>query len=266
MGAVKTIAGSSESDQWPPGSVLVVVATYRERDIIASLAEAVLSVDPALQLLVVDDESPDGTGEIVRRECGRNSRLHLLVRHGRRGLGGAVLEGFREARRRGFEVAVNMDADFSHDPIDIPRLLAAMDPAGGRPADMVVGSRKVAGGGVVGWPIWRHAASRAVCWYTRWVLRVPVRDASSGFRAVRLSVLDRTDGHFSEGYAFFEHLAWSVHRAGGMTVEVPITFTNRKLGKSKASPAAVVRGVADLLRLTAFTWLRPGRRGFPTRG
>jgi len=258
MQAVKTTVDLRPSDDWPPGRVLVVVATYRESDAIAAIAEAVLAAAPDLQMLVVDDDSPDGTGEIVRRESERNPRLHLLVRHGRRGLGGAVLEGFQAAQRHGFDIAVNMDGDFSHDPADIPRLLAAMDPAGGRPADMVVGSRKIRGGGVVGWPIWRHAASRMVCWFTRWVLCVPVRDASSGFRAVRLSVLDRVAGDFSEGYAFFEHLAWAVHRAGGRTVEVPITFTNRKLGESKASPAAIGRGVADLLRLAAATWLRSG--------
>lgn len=243
-------------DEWPPGRVLVLAATYCEAENVPALAAAVLAVSPELQLLIVDDDSPDGTGGIALEEAKRNPRLHVLVRRGRRGLGSAIVEGFRAARRHGFEIAVNMDADFSHDPADIPRLLAAIEPAGGRPMDVAIGSRRVPGGGVVGWPISRHVASRLVCGFTRLVLRVPVRDASSGFRAVQLSTFERIDGDFFRGYAFFEHLVWRIHRAGGRMIEVPITFTERVRGESKVNLAEAARGIADLMRLAAATWLR----------
>jgi dolichol-phosphate mannosyltransferase len=148
-----------------------------------------------------------------------------------------------------------MDADFSHDPADIPRLLAALEPVGGKAADVVVGSRRVPGGQTVGWPLSRHVASRLVGWFTRWVLWVPIRDASSGFRAVRLAIFDRVSGPFAQGYAFQEDLLWRVHRAGGRLAEVPITFTDRQKGASKADFAESRRSIGELLRLARQTWL-----------
>lgn len=248
-------ADTHSSGAWPAGRVLVVSATYNERENIDSLIERVLGVDPELQLLIVDDDSPDGTGQIALDLAERQPRLHVLIRRGRRGLGSAILEGFELGRRRGFEVAVNMDADFSHDPADIPRLLAALEPVGGRPADVVVGSRRVPGGCTVGWPLSRHVASRLVGWFTRWVLWVPVCDASSGFRAVRLAVFDRVSGPFAQGYAFQEDLLWRVHRAGGRLAEVPITFTDRQRGSSKADFAESSRSIGELVRLARRTWL-----------
>jgi len=243
------------SGDWPAGRVLVVSATFNERDNVASLIDRVLAVSPELQLLIVDDESPDGTARIALDHALVQPRLHVLVRQGRRGLGSAIMEGFGLARRHGFEVAVNMDADFSHDPDDIPRLLAALEPIGGRPADVVVGSRRVPGGRTVGWPLSRHVASRLVGWFTRWVLWVPIRDASSGFRAVRLAIFDSITGPFAEGYAFQEDLLWRVHRAGGRLGEVPITFTDRRRGSSKADFAESRRSIGELLRLARRTWL-----------
>ena len=230
-------------------------ATYNERENIATLIECVLAVSPDLQLLIVDDDSPDGTGQIALSLAERNPRLHLLVRRGRRGLGTAILEGFELGRQQGFDVAVNMDADFSHDPADIPRLLAALEPVGGRPVDVVVGSRRVPGGQTVGWPLSRHVASRLVGWFTRWLMWVPIRDASSGFRAVRLAIFDRISGPFAQGYAFQEDLLWRVHRAGGRLAEVPITFTDRQRGASKADFAESRRSIGELLLLARKTWL-----------
>lgn len=241
-------------DEWPPGRVLVQAATYNERENIAALIEAVLAAAPAAQMLVIDDDSPDGTAAIALEIAARDPRVHVLVRSGRRGLGGAILAGFLLARERGFEIAVNMDADFSHDPADIPRLVAALDPAGAAAYDVAIGSRRVPGGKTIGWPLSRHLASRLVSWFTRWVLWVPVRDASSGFRAVRLSVLDRVVTNLAEGYGFFEHLLWEVHRAGGRIVELPITFTERRHGTSKADLAAARRGIGELLTLACRTW------------
>ena len=243
-------------DDWPAGQVLVQAATYNERENIAALIDAVLAAGPDLQLLIVDDDSPDGTGRFALDVAEREPRLNVLVRRGRRGLGSAILEGFMTARAHGFEVSVNMDADFSHDPADIPRLLAALDPAGGRPADIAIGSRRVAGGRTIGWPLSRHVASRLVCWFTRWVLWVPALDSSGGFRAVRLSTLDRIDREkFAQGYAFQEDFLWRVHRAGGRIVEVPITFTDRTRGSSKADFAETRRSIGELLHLARITWL-----------
>lgn len=250
-----TAADVHSCTDWPPGRVLVVSATYNEQYNIAALIDRVLAVSPDLQLVIVDDDSPDGTGRAALAAAERNPRLHVLVRHGRRGLGTAIMEGFELGRRHGFEVAVNMDADFSHDPADIPRLLAVLEPVGGRPVDVVVGSRRVPGGQTVGWPISRHVASRLVGWFTRWVLWVPIRDASSGFRAVRLGIFDRVSGPFARGYAFQEDLLWRVHRAGGRLAEVPITFTDRQRGASKADFAESRRSIGELLRLAWQTWL-----------
>ena len=250
-----TTAATRSRDDWPPGRVLVVSATYNERDNVVALVDRVLAVAPELQLLIVDDDSPDGTGRIALERAAAEPRLHVLVRHGRRGLGSAIVEGFRLAHEHGFDVAVNMDADFSHDPADIPRLLAALEPVGGRPAAVVVGSRRVPGGRIVGWPLKRHVASRLVSWFTRWVLRVPIRDASSGFRAVRLEDFSRLPGPFAEGYAFQEDMLWRLHRAGGRLAEVPITFEDRKAGVSKADIAESRRSIGELLHLARLTWL-----------
>ena len=243
-------------DDWPAGRVLVQAATYNERENIEHLIDAVLACSPDVQLLIVDDDSPDGTGQIARERAGREPRLHVLVRRGRRGLGSAILEGFRLARSRGFEVSVNMDADFSHDPADIPRLLAALEPVAGKPADVAIGSRRVPGGRTVGWPLSRHIASWLVCWFTRWVLWVPARDSSGGFRAVRLAIFDTISQEpFAQGYAFQEDFLWRVHRAGGRIVEVPITFTDRTRGTSKADFAESKRSIGELLKLARVTWL-----------
>ena len=240
---------------WPPGRVLVVTATYRERATIAPLCRHVLAVDPGLQLLVVDDDSPDGTADAVRAIACDEPRLHLHVRRGRRGLGSAIVEGFQAARRHGFAVAVNMDADSSHDPDDIPRLLAALEPVGGAPAAVALGSRRVPGGRTVGWPLSRHVASALVNWFTRFVVGLPVRDASTGFRAVRLETFAALGGTFESGYAFQEDLLLRIHRAGGRIVEVPITFTNRTEGQSKAGLRQSLEGIAALLRMAVRAWI-----------
>jgi dolichol-phosphate mannosyltransferase len=242
------------SADWPAGRVLVIAATFNERENLPALVAGVLGADPGLQLLVVDDDSPDGTGTAALETAASEPRLHVLVRSGRRGLGTAIMEGLRLARDRGFEVAVNIDADSSHDPEDVPRLLAALDPAGGQPADVVVGSRRMPGGRTVGWPLSRHLTSRLVAGFTRRVLGVPVRDPSSGYRAIRLAILDRTGEPATSGYAFHEELLWLVERAGGRIVEVPMTFRDRTQGSSKAGLREIARACRDLLGLARKTW------------
>ena len=239
---------------WPAGRVLVIAATFNERDNLPALVAGVLGADPGLQLLVVDDDSPDGTGTAALALATTEPRVHVLVRAGRRGLGTAIMEGLRLARDRGFAAAVNIDADASHDPADIPRLLAALDPVGGPPADVVVGSRRVAGGRTVGWPLARHITSRLVAGFTRRVLGVPVWDPSSGYRAIRLALLERIGEPATAGYAFHEELLWLVHRAGGRIVEVPMTFRDRTQGSSKAGLREITRASRDLLGLARRTW------------
>jgi dolichol-phosphate mannosyltransferase len=252
--AFDSTADLRSAADWPAGRVLVIAATFNERENLPALVAGVLGADPGLQLLVVDDQSPDGTGTAALALAATEPRLHVLVRRGRRGLGTAIMEGLRLARDHGFEVAVNIDADASHDPADIPRLLAVLDPVGGPAADVVVGSRRVPGGRTVGWPLARHVTSRLVAGFTRRVLGVPVRDPSSGYRAIRLALLDRIGAPATSGYAFHEELLWLVHRAGGRIVEVPMTFRDRTQGSSKAGLHEIARASRDLLGLARRTW------------
>lgn len=241
--------------EWPAGRVLVIAATFNERENLTRLIEGVLATYSDLQLLIVDDDSPDGTGLAALDTATGNPRVHTLVRKDRRGLGTAIMEGLRLAREHGFDVAINIDADGSHDPDDIPRLLAAMDPVAGPPADVAVGSRRVPGGRTVGWPCSRHVTSRLVGFFTRRILGVPVRDPSSGYRAIRLSLLDRIGSPATSGYAFHEELLWLVHRAGGRIVEIPMTFRDRTHGASKAGFREILRAAGDLLHLAKRTLL-----------
>lgn len=244
------------ADDWPPGRVLVQTATFNERENIVPLIDAVRVAAPDAQLLVIDDDSPDETGQLALARSAGDPQIHVLVRRGRRGLGSAILEGLRLAKAKGFEIAVYMDGDFSHSPADIPRLVAAVESSLPGPFDIAIGSRRVPGGKTVGWPLSRHLASWLVCWFTRWVLGVPARDSSGGFRAVRLAMLDRisTEG-IAQGYAFQEDFLWRIHRAGGKIVEVPITFTDRRQGASKADFAEMRRSIGELVRLARKTWL-----------
>jgi dolichol-phosphate mannosyltransferase len=255
MTTMPASADRSSTAEWPPGHVLTIAATLNERDNLPRLIAGVLAADPGIQLLIIDDDSPDGTGEAALAAAATEPRLHAVVRKGRRGLGTAIMEGLRLARERGFAVAVNIDADSSHDPADIPRLLAALDPVAGPPADVVIGSRRVPGGRAVGWPLARHFTSRLVGLFTRRVLGVPVRDPSSGYRAIRLAILDRLGEPSTSGYAFHEELLWLVHRAGGRIVEVPMTFRDRTRGASKAGLREIVRASSDLLSLARKTWV-----------
>jgi dolichol-phosphate mannosyltransferase len=243
--------------QWPPGTTVVQIATYNESASIGSLITAIHTAVPHAHILVIDDNSPDGTAQIVAEEADKNERVHLLLRTDCRGLGTATLEGIQWAWKRSAGVVVHLDGDFSHNPADIPRLIAALTPPDEMPFDIAIGSRKIPGGAVTGWPLKRHIISWLVCWFTRVVLRVPVRDGSSGFRAIRMQCIANIDlTHLASGYAFFEDFLWRAHQSGARTTEIPITFTNRKLGASKASGIEMLRGARDLMRLAVQTWLR----------
>jgi dolichol-phosphate mannosyltransferase len=228
------------------GRVLVVIPTYNEAENIGEIIARVRRAVPEAEILVADDASPDGTGEIVDRLAADDSRIHVLHRPGKQGLGTAYVAGFGWARERGFDVVVEMDADGSHAPEQLPRLLTAL-----RTADVVLGSRWVPGGRVVNWPLRRELLSRTANLYTRLALGMPVRDATGGYRAYRMPVLEKieVDTVASQGYCFQIDLAWRAWRHGLRVVEIPITFSDRERGASKMS-SAVVREA--LLRVTVW--------------
>jgi apolipoprotein N-acyltransferase len=224
--------------------VLVILPTYNERETIARVLAGVMEAGETVEALVVDDGSPDGTAEVVERLAEENPRISLIRRAGKQGLASAYLGGFRKALRDGYDVVVEMDADLSHRPEDLPALLQ-----GSRTNDLTIGSRYVPGGSVSNWSRPRLALSRAGNAYARVALGLPVADATSGFRAYRSKVLEAllADGITSEGYAFQVELVYRAWRSGFTVGEVPITFREREHGKSKISRRIVAEA---LLRIT----------------
>jgi dolichol-phosphate mannosyltransferase len=218
------------------GGVLVIIPTYNEAENLARVLDRLHASVPEAHALVVDDGSPDGTGAIADACAAADPRVHVLHRSAKAGLGRAYVAGFRWARERGYDVLVEMDADGSHPPEQLPDLLAAL-----ADADLVLGSRYVAGGRVEDWPVHRLVLSRVGNRYTRWALRLPLRDATGGFRAARAELIDRLpfDEVASEGYCFQVDWAWRALRAGARVTEVPITFTERAFGRSKMSSSIV---------------------------
>ncbi len=224
----------------PLGQVLVVVPTYDERENLEPIVRRLFASVPSAHLLVVDDASPDGTGELADELAGADARIAVLHRADKAGLGAAYVAGFAWAAERGYDVVVEMDADGSHSPEQLPRLLAALEHA-----DLVLGSRWVPGGEVLNWPTSRKLLSRGGNAWTRLVLGLPLHDATGGFRAYRRTVLDALplSEVASQGYCFQVDLAWQAWQAGFEVVEVPITFVERVRGASKMSRAIVVEAL-----------------------
>ncbi|MFE2757897.1 polyprenol monophosphomannose synthase [Actinosynnema sp. NPDC059335] len=218
------------------GPVLVVIPTYNERDNIGKIVRRLHTALPATQVLVVDDGSPDGTGQLADEMAAADDRIHVLHRTEKAGLGAAYVAGFRWALERGYGVVVEMDADGSHAPEDLPRLLDAL-----HDADLVLGSRYVPGGSTVNWPKYRELISRGGNVYSQIALGAKVKDITGGFRAFRAEVLDRLKlgTVASQGYCFQIDLAWRAIELGYRVVEVPITFTEREVGESKMSGSIV---------------------------
>jgi dolichol-phosphate mannosyltransferase len=218
------------------GAVLVAIPTYNEAQSVGKIIGRVRAAVPDAHVLVVDDGSPDGTGEIADRMAAVDDRVHVLHRTAKRGLGAAYVAGFRWALERGYGTIVEMDADGSHQPEELPRLLAALDHA-----DLVLGSRYIPGGRVENWPRRREALSRGGNAYTRLLLGVALRDATGGYRAIRADALRSLDldDVASQGYCFQVDLAWRAVQADLRVVEVPITFVEREEGRSKMSGAIV---------------------------
>lgn len=231
----------------PRPRVLLVTPTYDERENLEALAAGVLEASEDVRLLVVDDDSPDGTADHCERLMRRFSRLSLLRRTGRRSLGGAYRAGFRYGLERGYDVIGTLDGDLSHSPRHLPDLLEALFEG----ADVVVGSRYVPGGGTVHWGARRRFLSWAANRFSAFLLRIPARDVTSGFRLYRADVLRRIglDGVRSTGYSFLVELLYRAHRQGARIAERPIVFHDRRRGRSKLRSREIYLGALRLLGL-----------------
>jgi dolichol-phosphate mannosyltransferase len=228
--------------------VWVVLPTYNERENLEPMVAAILTALPEASLLVVDDGSPDGTGELADTIAAREARVSVLHRPGKEGLGAAYRDGFRWVLERPeTRAVVQMDADFSHDPATLPRMLA---PLMGN-ADLVLGTRYMKGGSTVGWPWYRKFISRGGTIFARTVLMLPYRDLTGGFKAWRRELIDaiRLRETSGSGYGFQIETTWWAHRRGASIVQVPITFRERVAGSSKMSGGIVREAMLLVLRL-----------------
>lgn len=242
--------------------VLVSLATYNEADNLEPLIDAIRRQLPAADILVVDDNSPDGTGKLADRLAESDGRIKTLHRPKKLGLGTATLAAMRYAIYNGYEYLLNMDADFSHPPRYLPDLLAEMVEC-----DVMIGSRYVEGGGTENWPLVRELISRTVNTLVRFLYRVPVNDASGAYRCYRVSTLAKAELHRieSRGYSFQQEVLFRCHKAGARVGEYPICFENRRAGKSKVNWQEAVRSMAMIIWIGTHNFFgledyRPRRR------
>ncbi len=233
---------------------LVCVPTYDERDNVEPITRAILDATPDVDVLVIDDNSPDGTGAIADAVAAREPRVHVLHRAGKEGLGKAYLAGFAWALARGYRFVLEMDADFSHNPAYLPAMLELA-----QGADLVLGSRNVPGGGTVNWGAGRKLLSRGGSFYARTILGLPVRDLTGGFKCFRREVLEAIDLATVQcsGYAFQIELTYRASRKGFRVVEMPIVFEDRRVGQSKMSRRIVLEAIRKVWSIR--------RSGFPDR-
>ncbi len=231
--------------------ILIALATYNELENLPNLLREIWEAIPQADVLVIDDNSPDGTGRWCERYAAEERRLRVMHRPCKMGLGSAILGALQYAADHNYRFVVTMDADFSHRPNYLPELIGAMEPVVGPATDVAIGSRYVKDGRIEGWPWYRRAMSRAINLYTRWLLRLPVRDCSSGFRCYRVGVLEQLDLHglSSTGYSFLEEILWHLKAADARFVEIPITFFDRTRGKSKINWREAASAVLLIARL-----------------
>ncbi|TWT33405.1 polyprenol monophosphomannose synthase [Blastopirellula retiformator] len=236
------------NDRSPAPTVLIAVATFNEIDNLPLLVAEILEAVPDADILVVDDDSPDGTGRWCQEFAATESRLSCLHRSRGAGLGTAVIAAMRYAVEQEYDLMVNLDADFSHTPQKIVDLLAVAKTSD---VDVAVGSRYVPSGGVYGWPLHRRLMSRGINLYTRVLLRLPVRDCSGSFRCYRVATLARLDFDqiISKGYSFFEEILWRLRLAGATFREVPYVYVERERGYSKINWREAVKALYLIARL-----------------
>ena len=230
---------------------LVTVATYNEMENLPRLVEEILHFAPQVDVLVIDDNSPDGTGQWCDQKAAENPHVSCLHRPGKLGLGTATIAGMKHAIEHGYRHVLNMDADFSHPPKSVPALLAGMDPPGGPPVDVMIGSRYIPGGGVAGWPLKRRLMSRAVNLYARWLLGLRTKDCSGAFRCYRTEILAKLDFEAirSRGYSFQEEVLWRLKRLGARFCETPFIFVERQHGTSKIDAGEAISALRIIFAL-----------------
>jgi dolichol-phosphate mannosyltransferase len=230
---------------------LICLPTYDERENLAPMIDAILAAVPQVEVLVIDDNSPDGTGRLADEIAAREPRVHVLHRAGKEGLGRAYLAGFAWALARDYGLVLEMDCDFSHDPKYLPAMLAASERA-----DLVLGSRYVAGGGTVNWGVMRKLISRGGSLYARTILGLTVRDLTGGFKCFRREVLEGIDLPTVEctGYAFQIELTYRAARRGFRIVEIPIVFADRRVGLSKMSRRIVLEAIRKVWSIRLSGW------------
>jgi dolichol-phosphate mannosyltransferase len=227
-----------------PPRILVSTATYNEHDNLRPLLAEISAAMPAAEILVIDDNSPDGTGKLADELAAADPRVHVLHRAGKLGLGSAILAGMRYAIEHNYDLFVNMDADFSHHPRYLPALVA-----GTARNDVMIGSRYVRGGGTENWPLSRRAMSMSINTLTRILMRLPARDTSGGYRCYRVAKLRqaRLDRMISKGYSFQQEVLYRCRRAGCRIGETPIVFADRRAGVTKVNTREAVRSMAVIL-------------------
>jgi dolichol-phosphate mannosyltransferase len=226
--------------------VLTIIPTYNELESLPKTLQRLRAAVPASDVLVVDDNSPDGTGQLADSFAADDAQVHVLHRQGKAGLGAAYIAGFRWGLAEGYDVLVEMDADGSHQPEQLPQLLYALEEG----ADLAMGSRWVAGGSVVNWPLYRQMISRTGSTYARLMLGLKLKDVTGGYRAFRRTTLEKLnlDQVDSVGYGFQVDLAWRVAKLGLRIEERPITFVERELGASKMSGNIVVEAMINVTK------------------
>ncbi len=229
---------------------LVIIPTYNEKENAESIVRAVLGLGPhAFDILIIDDGSPDGTAQIIKSLQNEfNGRLHLIERKGKLGLGTAYITGFKWALEQGYDYIFEMDADFSHNPADLPRLYAACHDEG---ADVAIGSRYVSGVNVVNWPMGRVLMSYYASKYVRLITGLPIHDTTAGFKCYRRKVLETIDldAIRFKGYAFQIEMKFTAYKCGFKIQEVPVVFVNRRLGESKMNSSIFGEAVFGVIRL-----------------
>lgn len=227
--------------------VLIITPTYNERENLSELAAGIFAVLPEANLLVVDDASPDGTGDVADQMASTDARVHVMHRAGKQGLGTAYLAGFAWAIEHGYDYILQMDADLSHDPRYLPDFIRALDEG----ADLAIGSRNIPGGGVEGWGPVRHFISKGGSLYSRVILGLGVRDLTSGYKAFRRTLLQSIDlgDVSSRGYSFQIELTYRAILRRFRVVEVPIMFVDRRAGQSKMSGSIFAEAVLMVWRL-----------------
>jgi len=226
--------------------ILVVVPTYEEVDNLAPLARAILELDLPVEICVVDDASPDGTGVLADELAAEDPRIHVIHRESKLGIGSAYCAGLLMGLERGARLVITMDGDFSHDPKYLPALVAGMEHH-----DVMIGSRYIAGGGIRNWGLGRRMLSRTANFVARLVLGFTVHDCTAGLRCYRRGVLERIDPRIikSDGYSYLEEMIWYCQRAGFRLGEIPIVFADRRRGSSKISRSEIFKAVLTLVRL-----------------